>query len=133
MAAELSDTTLETWRAFLGAHALMIRRIERALAEQDLPPLGWYDVLWAVRSAPGQRLRIRDLADAVVLSPTGMSRMVERLVQAGCCAASPCPATAAPPTRRSPTPAGPRCARCGLSTRAWCASTSSRASRTRTR
>ena len=91
MAAELSDTTLETWRAFLGAHALMIRRIERALAEQDLPPLGWYDVLWAVRSAPGQRLRIRDLADAVVLSPTGMSRMVERLVQAGLLRREPVP------------------------------------------
>lgn len=83
MAKELDDRTLGAWRAFLGAHALMVRRIERALVEEGLPPLGWYDVLWAVRSAPEQRLRIRDLAEAVVLSPTGMSRMVERLVQAG--------------------------------------------------
>jgi DNA-binding MarR family transcriptional regulator len=80
---ELDDATLGAWRSFLRGHALMVRRIEAALAAEGLPPLGWYDVLWAVRGAPEGKLRIRELADAIVLSPTGMSRMVERLVQAG--------------------------------------------------
>jgi DNA-binding MarR family transcriptional regulator len=83
MAKELDDRTLAAWRSFLTAHALMLRRIEAALAAEGLPPLGWYDVLWAIQRSPDRRLRIRELADAVVLSPTGMSRMVERLVQAG--------------------------------------------------
>ena len=83
MARELRDDTLDAWRTFLSAHALMLRRIEAALAAEGLPPLGWYDVLWAVQRSPERRLRVGELADAVVLSPTGMSRMVERLVQAG--------------------------------------------------
>lgn len=83
MAQELPKDTLDAWRSFLSAHALMVRRIEQALAAEGLPPLGWYDVLWAVHSSPERRLRVGELADAVVLSPTGMSRMVERLVQAG--------------------------------------------------
>jgi DNA-binding MarR family transcriptional regulator len=83
MARELDEKTLDAWRALLGAHARMVRRIETALAAEGLPPLGWYDVLWAVHRAPDHRLRVGELADAVALSPTGMSRMVERLVQAG--------------------------------------------------
>ena len=83
MAQELDDKTLDAWRALLGAHARMVRRIETALAAEGLPPLGWYDVLWAVHRARDHRLRVGELADAVALSPTGMSRMVERLVQAG--------------------------------------------------
>jgi len=83
MAKGLDDRTLGAWRSFLSAHALMLRRIEAALAEDGLPPLSWYDVLWAVHGSPERRLRVGELADAVVLSPTGMSRMVERLVRAG--------------------------------------------------
>jgi len=83
MAKELDDATLGAWRALLSAQALVVRRVEAALAAEGMPPLGWYDVLWAVYDAPQRRLRVGELANAVVLSPTGMSRMVERLVQAG--------------------------------------------------
>lgn len=69
----------------------MVRRIEEALAEHDLPPLGWYDVLWAVRRAPERRLRIHEIADEVVLSRTGTSRLVERIVSAGLLAREPVP------------------------------------------
>ncbi len=77
------DEALAAWRAFLNAHALVIRRIEAELAAAGLPPLGWYDALWALYSAEGRRLRIHELADAVVLSRTGMSRLVDRLETAG--------------------------------------------------
>lgn len=84
MASELDDDTLAGWRAFLGAHALIVRRIERDLAAAGLPPLGWYDVLWALREAPEGRLRINALADEVViLSRTGLVRMVDRIEKAG--------------------------------------------------
>jgi DNA-binding MarR family transcriptional regulator len=81
--AELAESELATWRAFLAAHALMIRAIERDLAREQLPPLGWYDVLFALYEAPDRRLRIHELADAVVLSRSGLSRLVDRLEAAG--------------------------------------------------
>jgi DNA-binding MarR family transcriptional regulator len=74
---------LDAWRAVLTAQALVVRRVERALAAAELPPLSWYDVLYALYRAPRKRLRIHQLADAVVLSPTGMSRLVDRLEAAG--------------------------------------------------
>ncbi len=77
------DETLGAWRAFLNAHALATRRINRNLAAAGLPDLTWYDVLWALRRAEGRRLRIRELADAVVLSSTGMTRFVDRLEAKG--------------------------------------------------
>jgi DNA-binding MarR family transcriptional regulator len=77
------DDTLTAWRAFLSAHALATKRISRDLAEAGLPDLTWYDVLWALQSAPGHRLRIRELANTVVLSSTGMTRFVDRLEAAG--------------------------------------------------
>ena len=77
------DETLGAWRAFLNAHALATRRINRDLAEAGLPDLSWYDVLWTLHRADDRRLRIRELADAVVLSSTGMTRFVDRLEAKG--------------------------------------------------
>jgi DNA-binding MarR family transcriptional regulator len=77
------DETLGAWRAFLNAHALATKRINRDLADAGLPDLAWYDVLWTLQRADGRRLRIRELADAVVLSSTGMTRFVDRLEAEG--------------------------------------------------
>jgi DNA-binding MarR family transcriptional regulator len=77
------DETLGAWRAFLNAHALATKRINRDLAEAGLPDLTWYDALWTLHRADGRRLRIRELADAVVLSSTGMTRFVDRLEAEG--------------------------------------------------
>jgi DNA-binding MarR family transcriptional regulator len=77
---ELDDETLTTWRAFLNAHARVTRAISRDLAAAGLPDLSWYDVLWALYRRP---LRVKELAEAVVLSPTAMSRFVDRVEQAG--------------------------------------------------
>jgi DNA-binding MarR family transcriptional regulator len=77
---ELDDETLGTWRAFLNAHARVTRAISRDLAAAGLPDLSWYDVLWALYRGP---LRVKELADAVVLSPTAMSRFVDRVEKAG--------------------------------------------------
>jgi DNA-binding MarR family transcriptional regulator len=79
----IPDDTLAAWRAFLNAHALATKRISRDLADAGLPDLTWYDVLWTLYRAEGRRLRIRELADAVVLSSTGMTRFVDRLEAAG--------------------------------------------------
>jgi len=79
----LDDDALATWRSFLNAHAHVMRRIGRDLADAGLPDLGWYDLLWTLYRAPGRRLRVNELAREVVLSPTAMSRFVDRAVAAG--------------------------------------------------
>ena len=87
----IDDEQLAVWRAFLTAHALATRAISRELAAEGLPDLGWYDLLWSLRRSPNQRLRVNELAREVVLSPTAMSRFVDRAVAAGVVAREPDP------------------------------------------
>lgn len=89
---ELDDETLATWRAFLNAHARVTRAIGRELAAADLPDLSWYDLLWALYRQPGRSLRVNELAREVVLSPTAMSRFVDRVEAAGYVRREPDPA-----------------------------------------
>jgi DNA-binding MarR family transcriptional regulator len=79
----MDEDDLATWRAFLDAHAVLIQRIEQELKAHGLPPLSWYDVLWPLQRAEGKRLRINELAEQVVLSRTGLVRLVDRIESAG--------------------------------------------------
>jgi DNA-binding MarR family transcriptional regulator len=74
---------LAAWRAFLRAHASITRALEAELeAEQDLS-LASYDVLVQLAEAPDRRLRMTELADAVLLSRSGVTRLVDRLEKSG--------------------------------------------------
>jgi DNA-binding MarR family transcriptional regulator len=74
---------LSAWRSFLRAHATVIRVLESELvAEQDLS-LAAYDVLVQLAEAPERRLRMTELADAVLLSRSGVTRLVDRMESAG--------------------------------------------------
>jgi DNA-binding MarR family transcriptional regulator len=79
----VDEGELATWRAFLGAHALVIQQIEHDLRARGLPPLTWYDVLWPLYRAEEKRLRMNELAEEVVLSRTGLVRLVDRVEAAG--------------------------------------------------
>lgn len=83
MPIELTEPQLRAWRAFLNAHVAVISRIERDLDRAGHIPLTLYDVLVALDEAPGQRLRLHDLASRVVLSRSGLTRLLDRLEQAG--------------------------------------------------
>ncbi len=87
---ELDRPRLAAWRAFLRAHARVVEAIERDLAEAGTRPLSWYDVLVALSEAPERRLRMHELADAVRLSPSGLSRLVDRLEARGLLERQPC-------------------------------------------
>jgi DNA-binding MarR family transcriptional regulator len=78
-----ADRGVTAWSALLRAHHGAVRAIEGDLAREGTLPLGWYDVLLELRSAPERRLRMRALADQVVLSRTRVSRIVDELVDAG--------------------------------------------------
>jgi DNA-binding MarR family transcriptional regulator len=76
---KITEDQLAAWRSFLRAHSAMLRRISRDLDEAGLPPLAWYDVLAALSEAPGSRLRQVELAELVLLSNSGLSRLIDRM------------------------------------------------------
>jgi DNA-binding MarR family transcriptional regulator len=90
-APRIAPEALAAWRALLNAHAVATGRIEEELREAGLPPLGWYDVLWPLYRAPQRRLRMGELSGEVVLSRTGMTRLVDRLEAAGLLRREPVP------------------------------------------
>ncbi len=91
MASALSPDGLLAWRRLLTAHSRATAAIERDLEQAGVLPLGWYDVLYALHEAPDKCLRMHELADAVVLSRSGLTRLVDRLHKAGYVARTPCP------------------------------------------
>ncbi len=81
--SRLTRAQLRSWRAFLRAHAEVNRRLEADLLAAHQIPLAWYDVLVQLVEAPGHRLRMTDLAGAVLISRSGLTRLVDRLVAEG--------------------------------------------------
>ena len=74
-----SPEQLTAWRLFLRSHALVLRRLESDLMQEHQLPLASYDVLVQLVESPEHRLRMTELADAVLLSRSGLTRLVDRL------------------------------------------------------
>ena len=91
MEIEPDEARLAAWRAFLVAHAANVSAIERELAAEGVVPLTWYDVLVALWEAPNHRLRLHELAREVVLSRSGLTRLIDRLEAAGLLRREACP------------------------------------------
>jgi DNA-binding MarR family transcriptional regulator len=83
VAARLSETELRAWQALLHAHHDVIRRLEDELEREHRLSLAEYDVLLRLARAPDNALRMTELADRVMLSPSGLTRAVDRLVDDG--------------------------------------------------
>jgi DNA-binding MarR family transcriptional regulator len=81
--ASPDDWRLAVWRSFLRTHNHLLRLLEGQLAEHGKLALGNYDVLVQLAEAPGNRLRMSDLAEAVLLSRSGLTRLVDRLQKDG--------------------------------------------------
>lgn len=80
---ELSGIELGAWRGLLRVHAALVRELDAELDDAHDLPLLSYDVLIYLRSAPGKRLRMAELADDVLLSRSGITRLVDRLEREG--------------------------------------------------
>lgn len=83
MARELKPDELRAWRAFLDAQATVLRRLEADLIAADGMTLAEFDVLIQLRLAADHQLRMTDLSERVRLSPSGMTRLVDRLAKTG--------------------------------------------------
>src|SRR3954463_16691506 len=91
MTTRIAEDHLDAWRAMLNTHARLTTQVEAALAATGLPQLAWYDVLWALQRAPGKALRMGELADAVTISRSGLTRLVDRIEAEGLLERKPSP------------------------------------------
>jgi DNA-binding MarR family transcriptional regulator len=80
---ELTGTELGAWRGLLRIHTALVRELDAELDAAHGLPLSSYDVLIYLQAAPGKRLRMAELADSVLLSRSGVTRLVDRLEREG--------------------------------------------------
>jgi len=85
------DWRIAVWRSFLRAHAFVLRELEQELTTDAELPLSTYDVLLQLVEAPDHRLRMAELADRVLLSRSGLTRLVDRLQADGFVRREPSP------------------------------------------
>lgn len=88
------EAELALWRSFLRAHAEITRRLAADLVRSHELDLAEYDVLVQLVEAPGRQLRMTDLAELVLLSRSGVTRLVTRLEADGLVARMRCPSDA---------------------------------------
>ncbi len=84
------DPRLGAWRSLLHAHARLVRRLDEELQAAHHLSLAEYDALLQLARAPGRRLRMSVLAERVLLSRSGITRLVDRLEAAGMVERSAC-------------------------------------------
>jgi DNA-binding MarR family transcriptional regulator len=77
------EPRLAAWSAFLRAHARVTRQLERELQAEESLALADYDVLVQLALASDRRLRMSELADRLLLSRSGITRLVDRLERDG--------------------------------------------------
>lgn len=91
MAAGPDEHQLAAWRAFLRAHATVVDRLDQELQTEQGLPLTWFEVLIHLEWSPDDRLRLSDLAERLLLSRSGLTRLVDRMVGAGLVERQACP------------------------------------------
>ena len=79
----LCPAELAAWRGLLRVHASVLKALDAEMEAAHGLPLTSYEVLIQLADAPEQRMRMCDLADSVLLSRSGMSRLVDRLERDG--------------------------------------------------
>jgi DNA-binding MarR family transcriptional regulator len=80
---KLSDLEMDAWQALLHAHHKILRALDAELRAEHELTLGDYDVLLRLARAPDRRLRMTELAQRVMISPSGLTRVVDGLVEEG--------------------------------------------------
>jgi DNA-binding MarR family transcriptional regulator len=79
----LDRDELGAWRGLLRVHAGMTKTLDAELMREHRLPLSSYEVLLYLADSPEGRLRMSELADNVLLSRSGLTRLVDRLERDG--------------------------------------------------
>ena len=80
---ELEPAELGAWRGMLRVHSALVKALDAELLATHGLPLTSYEVLINLQAAPGRRRRMAELADSVLLSRSGTTRLVDRLERDG--------------------------------------------------
>jgi DNA-binding MarR family transcriptional regulator len=83
MTTSTFDEKMLAWRVLMELHASVVDALERHLHEGGGVPLAWYEVLLRLSHAPDASIRMQDLADVLLLSRSGVTRLADRLEAAG--------------------------------------------------
>jgi len=89
--ADLSSEEFAIWAGFLQSHATLARELDADLRTAHGLPLTDFEILLWLANRPCEGMRMAALADTVLLSPSGLSRAVERLETRGLVQRMPCP------------------------------------------
>lgn len=76
---DLDTRELAAWRGMLRVHRELVARLDAELEREQGLPLSSYEVLIYLAEAPGGRLRMGELAATLLLSRSGLTRLVDRL------------------------------------------------------
>jgi DNA-binding MarR family transcriptional regulator len=82
-AGPFSATELAAWRGMLQMHAQITQALDAQMRTEHGLSVSSYEVLMFLAAAPERRLRMAEIADQVLLSRSGLTRLVDRLVQLG--------------------------------------------------
>jgi DNA-binding MarR family transcriptional regulator len=77
------DAHREAWLAMSRTHAAVTGRLQEGLTAAGLPPLSWFEVLATLDRAPEQQMKMGELAEALVITRGGLTKLVDRLIKAG--------------------------------------------------
>ncbi len=88
---ELGTREMAAWGGFLRAHAALVRALDAEMRLAHGVAVTEFEVLLRLANRPGRRMRMADLANEVLLSLSGVTRLVERLERAGLLRREPCP------------------------------------------
>ena len=92
--APLRAAELDAWRGLLRAHSALTKTLDAELEAEHALALSSYEVLLRLDAAEQRRMRMCDLAESVLLSRSGITRLVDRLERDGLVARDSCPADA---------------------------------------
>jgi DNA-binding MarR family transcriptional regulator len=77
------DPRLAGWRALLTAHTLLTDRLDEELRRETGLSLFEYSALLQLAEAPERRRRMSELAEGILLTRSGVTRLIDRLEREG--------------------------------------------------
>lgn len=86
-----SEVRRDAWRAYFETTALLTAQLERRMKSDSGMDMGDFNIMLVLSEAPGERLRLRELARAVAFGPNRLTYRLDALERRGWVRREPCP------------------------------------------
>ena len=83
MANKKQVSAAESWERSLTAVSLLLRKFDLSMQAEAEISIIWYDVLLHLNLAEGKKMRMQALAESLILTRSGVTRLVDRIEKAG--------------------------------------------------